>query len=269
MNIRVLSGRHAEAGRALAILRGLNFGCGLNRVAGFVLGAALIGALFELLAGPAYRLGWIALRPGLQAMRWAATAEAVVLGLALLGALAAFGKQLRRARKIFTAASIISLLAAAPPALLWYRVQHLPHIHDISTDTANPPEYRAVLPLRKNDPNSTVYDSRQAALQNEAYPDVRTLLLKTPPRVVFDDALRIAGELGWDIVEANASALRIEATDTSLLFGFKDDVVIRIEAVADGSRIDLRSLSRVGGSDFGVNAKRIRRFISRLQDAGK
>ena len=74
--------------------------------------------------------------------------------------------------------------------------------------------------------------------------------------------------MGGDIVAVSPQDLRIEATDTSLLFGFKDDVVIRVAALADvstaSSRVDVRSLSRVGGSDFGVNAKRIRDYLARL-----
>ena len=70
--------------------------------------------------------------------------------------------------------------------------------------------------------------------------------------------------MGWEIAAAVPQELRIEAIDTSLLFGFKDDVVIRVTSQADGSRVDVRSLSRVGGSDFGVNAKRVNNFMAKL-----
>jgi uncharacterized protein (DUF1499 family) len=71
--------------------------------------------------------------------------------------------------------------------------------------------------------------------------------------------------MGWDIVAADAPAGRIEATATTRWFGFKDDVVVRIEPAGEGSRIDVRSVSRVGGSDVGTNAKRIRAYLRRLQ----
>ena len=236
-------------------------------VAWSTFGLAVIFVLSELLSGPAYRLGWIELKPGLQTMRWAATAEAVVFVIALFGALVAVRKQVPQAKVVFLLSTIIGFLAAAPPAVLWYRVQHLPHIHDVSTDTANPPEYIAVLPLRNGVPNSTVFDFKLASLQVQAYPDVRTVILTAPRDQTFQKALQVAHDMGWKIVDANQDTLRIEATDTSFLFGFKDDVVIRINGSGSESRIDLRSLSRVGGSDFGVNANRIRRFISRLKEA--
>ena len=70
--------------------------------------------------------------------------------------------------------------------------------------------------------------------------------------------------MGWDIVAVAPQDFRIEATDTTLLFGFKDDVVIRVSAASGGSRVDVRSLSRVGRSDFGVNANRIRKYFKQL-----
>lgn len=241
---------------------------GLRLAAWFVFALAVLCGLAELLSGPAYRLGWIGLRPGLQTVRWAATVEGVVLVIALAGIVLAFRRQAGQAVVVFLFSSIIALLAVTPPAVLWYRVQNSPRLHDISTDTENPPEYISVVPLRRGVPNSTQFDSKLAALQLQAYPDVRPVVLPTPPDQAFQAALRVVRDLGWEIVEANQGALRIEATDTSFLFGFKDDVVIRVAGEANGSRIDLRSLSRVGGSDFGVNANRIRKFIRRLKVAG-
>lgn len=241
----------------------------LVRLAWLSLGFGVICGLLELLLGPAYRLGWVGLRPALQTIRWAASAEAVVLVFALLGSVAAFRQGSGRAKAIFLGSSIVGVLVVGQPAVLWYRVQHLPHLHDISTDTVNPPEYVSVLPARSGAPNSTVYDSKLVSLQVQAYPDIRALRMTAPPDQLFRKALRIAREMGWEIVAADQDALRIEATDTSLLFGFKDDVAVRIVGEPGGSRIDLRSLSRVGGSDFGVNAKRIRKFLSLLQEAGR
>ena len=87
-----------------------------------------------------------------------------------------------------------------------------------------------------------------------------------PPARALERAEAAARAMGWEIVAVSPQDLRIEATDTSLLFGFKDDVVIRVQPRDAGSRIDVRSSSRVGGSDFGVNAKRIRRYLKRLAD---
>jgi uncharacterized protein (DUF1499 family) len=88
-----------------------------------------------------------------------------------------------------------------------------------------------------------------------------------PPPRALQLAERAARAMGWDIVAVAPDDLRIEATDTTLLFGFKDDVVIRVTANGNGSRVDARSLSRIGGSDLGTNAKRIRSFMRQLAAA--
>ena len=91
-----------------------------------------------------------------------------------------------------------------------------------------------------------------------------SLRLELPPAQAFERAERAARSMGWQIVAAKPDALRIEATDTTLMFGFKDDIVIRIRPAAGGSRVDMRSVSRVGRSDLGANARRIREFMRQL-----
>jgi len=122
-----------------------------------------------------------------------------------------------------------------------------------------------VLPLRKDAPNSAQYGGAQlAALQQQAYPDLAPVILELPPRAAFDLALTVARASGWEIVAAAPEDNRIEATATTLLFGFKDDIVIRITPAGGGSRVDVRSVSRVRRSDLGTNAARIREFLRRL-----
>jgi uncharacterized protein (DUF1499 family) len=94
------------------------------------------------------------------------------------------------------------------------------------------------------------------------------LALKLPPNQAFDRALERAREMGWEIVDANPAHGRIEATATTFWFGFKDDVVVRVSADEAGSLIDVRSLSRVGRSDVGANARRIRCYLDGLSEAG-
>jgi Protein of unknown function (DUF1499) len=146
-----------------------------------------------------------------------------------------------------------------------------PPIHDVSTDTVEPPEYVAVLPLRADAPNTTVYGGsegmtheRLAELQTQAYPDLTTRIVDEPPAQVFARALAAVETLGWELVDADAGAGRIEATDTTFWFRFKDDVVIRIRPSGAGTAIDARSLSRVGGGDAGTNARRLRDFFATL-----
>ncbi len=140
-----------------------------------------------------------------------------------------------------------------------------PPIHDISTDTASPPEFVAVVELRGPTDNPPEYAGDESArLQLEAYPDIETIVLLDPQSFVFDTALEVAEDMGWEIVASNASEGRIEATATTPWVGFKDDVVIRVRADGPETRVDVRSKSRVGRGDMGVNAKRIRAFRDRL-----
>ena len=142
----------------------------------------------------------------------------------------------------------------------------MPRIHDISTDTVNPPLFVAVLPLRKGAENVASYGGKEiAVLQQKGYPDIKPLELAVPPQVAFARALDTAERMGWAMVASDPAAGRIEATDTTLWYGFKDDIVIRVTPSGSGSRIDVRSVSRVGRSDVGTNAQRIRKYLAKLK----
>jgi uncharacterized protein (DUF1499 family) len=124
-----------------------------------------------------------------------------------------------------------------------------------------------VLPLRANAKNSTEYLPAVAAKQKSGYPDIAPALLGVPAPKALQLAEHVARAMGWEIVAVAPDDLRIEATATTLLFGFKDDVVIRVAPQGGGSRVDVRSLSRVGVSDIGANAARIRTFLAKLKAA--
>ena len=233
-------------------------------LAWLALGVASVCAVLELLAGPGYRLGWWSLGPGIQTLRWAATAALAAALVALAATLCAARGGARGGALLGVAGIVLALAVAGPPLYLGWKVGRLPHIHDISTDTSNPPRFVAVVPLRAGAPNSTDYGADVAAQQRQGYPDIAPLLLDVPPAQAFERAQRVARTMGWDIVAVAPQDMRIEATATTLLFGFKDDVVIRVTAQGGGSRIDMRSLSRIGGSDFGVNAERVRDYLQRL-----
>jgi uncharacterized protein (DUF1499 family) len=235
-----------------------------------VLGAGLaVASALLLLAGPVgYRLGILPLRVALQMLlRWGAYAAIAAAVLSLAGLVVTLTRPKEARRGIWLAA--IGLLAGAvlisipgsfrlgPPK---------PPIHDITTDTKDPPEYVTVLPLRANAPNATVYGGEEiASQQREAYPDLQPLVLNVQPPQAFERALATVREMGWDVVAADAAAGRIEATDTTFWFGFKDDVVIRVRPADEGSRVDVRSLSRVGRGDAGTNAKRIRAYLDAVR----
>jgi uncharacterized protein (DUF1499 family) len=116
--------------------------------------------------------------------------------------------------------------------------------------------------------NSLDFNPLTIQLQLEAFPDLHSIMAVEAPLEAFHRASKIASQLGWKIFASDAQAGRIEAVDTTRLFGFKDDVVIRIRPHGSGSVIDLRSVSRVGGGDLGANADRIRRFVREFEANG-
>jgi uncharacterized protein (DUF1499 family) len=135
-----------------------------------------------------------------------------------------------------------------------------PPIHDITTDTRDPPVFTAAEQQRGPEANTLEIDADVTALQQKAYPDLHTILSEMSIDEAFDRALQVAGDMGWDIYHQDRNAGVIEAVDTTTIMTFKDDVVIRVRSNAQGTLLDLRSVSRVGIGDIGANAKRIRAF---------
>ena len=200
-----------------------------------ILGAGLgsVSALMLLAAPLGYRLGILPLRTALLTVFvWGAYVGCAAAVGSLIGLVMTLLRP-RDARRGLSLA-VISLLAGMVFIGMAGRFllgPQKPPIHDITTDTQDPPQYVAVLPLRANAPNKTVYGGEKvAALQRQAYPDLQPLMLNVPPRQAFDRALATVREMGWDPVAADAAAGRIEATDQTFWMGFKDDVVIRVRA---------------------------------------
>ena len=133
----------------------------------------------------------------------------------------------------------------------------------------NPPPFVAVVPLRQGEGiNSVAYEgARVAEQQRQAYPDVVPLTVGLAPDVAFARALDTAQRMGWTVVASDKAAGRIEASQRSRWMGFTDDIIVRVTPASSGSRIDLRSSSRYGRSDFGVNAARIRDYLTALRAA--
>jgi uncharacterized protein (DUF1499 family) len=126
--------------------------------------------------------------------------------------------------------------------------------------------FEVILPLRAGAPNPAEYGGPALAKQQEeGYPDLVPGSLGISPEAAFPRALQAAKDMGWEIVAADPKSLRIEATDTTAWFGFKDDVVVRLTPSPAGCRIDVRSASRVGQSDVGTNARRIKAYLARLK----
>jgi len=233
----------------------------LNPVA---FGLAIMCAGAGLAAGLGTRWGLWHFRTGFMLLTWAAYGALVVV---ILGLVALVVNRSSNKAIFFALASIVlGMFVAGIPWQMKQRAQHVPPIHDITTDTENPPAFVAILPLRADAPNSVEYKGTEvAAQQKKAYPDLQPLTVNAPPDVAFQKALRAAREAGWDIVESRPDQGRIEATDTTLWFGFKDDIVVRVTSLDSTSRIDVRSVSRVGKSDVGTNATRIRTYLLKIQ----
>jgi uncharacterized protein (DUF1499 family) len=239
----------------------------MTRTARFTLIVAVVAALLLLGAGPGVRLGAWDFRTGFNLLRWGAYLG-LAAALAALVQLAVPTLRPVRSGRLILALGLGALAVGVP----WYwrnRARSVPPIHDITTDTADPPAFVAVLPLRAGAPNPAEYGGEEiAAAQQQAYPDVRPLILPLAPGAALTQALAAARRAGWEIVAADSTAGRIEATATTGWFGFKDDVVVRIQPADGGSRIDVRSVSRVGKSDVGANAERIRSYLRSLGAGG-
>jgi len=147
--------------------------------------------------------------------------------------------------------------------------QAVPSIHDITTDTDSPPAFVAVVALRQGEGvNPVAYEGAKIAeQQRRAYPDIVPLTLGLAPDAAFRRALDTAEQMGWTIIASDKATGRIEASQRSRWMGFTDDIVVRVTPASAGSRIDLRSSSRYGRSDFGVNAARIRAYLTALRAA--
>ena len=172
---------------------------------------------------------------------------------------------------------LLSVLVFAGPAAVIPMALRLPMIDDITTDPANPPQFRRAADIRATGANSTRYPGTDAAkAQNEAYPYIKPIIVDRSIQEAYELARSVAKRLGWKIVASeppsgpNAHSARIEASDKTLILGFVDDAVIRITGNARAALIDLRSASRYGRHDFGRNAARIeeftRMFKTRLQE---
>jgi len=183
----------------------------------------------------------------------------------------------RRALIICGLGFAIGAFAAYVPYGVRQGAQGAPPIHDISTDTADPPAFIEARPLRAstgatNPPEYLREVQRQSVTinipeaQHKAYPDIQPILLAgVTPEEAFKRALAAVEKMGWRLIVAKPEEGRIEAWDQTFWFGFIDDVAIRITPTEAGSKIDVRSKSRVGGGDAGTNAKRIRHYVAALE----
>lgn len=204
-----------------------------------------------------------------------------IAGVTLLAAVAIFivGKQKQLADS--NRLGVLALVGAISAGLAWYVPETFrppegtPPIHDIATDPYNPLPYVAIAPLRADAANNMDYgvmpgiDSVQQhiEMQLEAYPDIVPQTYNDSVEAVFNRALDAVQAMGWELVDSDSGTGRIEATDTTFWFRFKDDVVIQVGRNSAGeTELQARSLSRVGRSDVGKNAERLREFFALMNN---
>jgi uncharacterized protein (DUF1499 family) len=226
--------------------------------------AATLGLILLAVAGPSYRIGVLSLANAFILLRWAEYAGIAAAVLGLIAASLGYARHVRVQFLVAIPAFFAGLVAVGVPFEFQRRGRNVPPIHDISTDLENPPVFEAVVPLRADASNSLERTSEVTEMQRRGYPDLAPITLPIPVEQAFARALAVAQEEGWQIVTADKGTGRIEATDTTPWFGFTDDIVVRLTPWGAGTRVDVRSVSRVGLGDTGTNARRIRRYLDRL-----
>lgn len=244
---------------------------------GFLAG---IGALAGVIAAAyGYREGyWDYGTALLTITKFATYAGAGAVVVSLIG----LGRALPGGNRYGLVISLIGLItggvAAGYIGEQYFTVRTVPFIHDISTDVRNPPRFQAVLAAREaygaergEEMNDLTYTPEVALQQQAGYPDIEPLVVAASPAEVYEKAEALAEALEWEFVDRDPVAGRIEATATSRFYRFKDDIVIRLTPTGSGTsvstRVDMRSASRVGRSDVGVNAARVREFMAALANA--
>jgi uncharacterized protein (DUF1499 family) len=227
---------------------------------------ALLFLILVPLAVLSVRTGVVNFSVGLPVFALSCLASLVVLiVLAIASLLPAF--------KPYRKQALVKSLIALPPVLLLGALLgssgDYPPIHDVSTDPDDTPLFTsAVIGLRGSDSNSVEINPEAIAAQREHYPDLQTIILQVSSAEAFAEVSAVAEAMGWVINNSDSDLGILEASYTSFWFGFVDDIVIRVRPLNNDMRseVDLRSVSRVGVSDLGANARRIRAFSRRLAE---
>ena len=228
--------------------------------------------LIILVTGPlGYKFLDVSLQTSLVSLLVSLSGGALIFLIGLVYLVIAMRSDLVRNRNLVIVSMILGLLPVGIMGPQMAAAVDVPPIHDITTDTANPPEFVAIVPLRKNAPNGYEYGATEAwpaeklgATTMEAYPGLKPIESDLSVADAVDRAEATLLAMGLEVVAVDRDAGVVEATATTFWFGFKDDMVVRVVGDGEGSRIDLRSMSRVGQSDVGANADRITDFFNQF-----
>jgi uncharacterized protein (DUF1499 family) len=239
--------------------------------------SALWSRRLALFAAAVLGMGLVLARAGLDPTAvLAVIGSAIIIAcLAVLCAGAASVAIWRTGRKgvgVLLTGSLLAAVLLAYPTFLAVQAIRLPVLNDVSTDLDNPPAFslsRKAMAARKGVvPPFVPAVVRQ--LQATAYPNVQPIILDLDGDEAYATVLSAAAARHWTIVEAMPPGGRlglghVDAIDRGMVFGFADDIAIRIRPLAGETRIDVRSVSRVGRHDFGANARRIEAFADELK----
>jgi hypothetical protein len=213
------------------------------------------------------RFGFLEVRPALATLFGALALAGLSILVALAGFVAIWQNGSRGMGRILLAL-LIDVLILAYPAYLGLQYRKLPAIHDITTDSIDPPKFDALARLRAGDgANTAVYAGLYSAEQQRlAYPDIETVQLDVPVQRAYDLTLELINRRKWRVVDARTPQPprregKIEAVARTPVMGFREDVAVRVLPDGDGSRVDIRSSSRYFESDLGSNAARITKLI--------
>ncbi len=241
-----------------------------SRFAVLAFGVAALGAICAGASGPGYRLGWWALPTAFNLLKYAFFIGLAGLVLGIVAAVRTWTAAHLRGFWLAALAVVVGVLVAGTLYQWLLQARRVPPIHDITTDPTHPAPFVAVVPLRKGAANPIEYGGPAVyAQQQKAYPDIQPLHLAVPRERAFQAVEQAARAMKWQIDADVPNEGRLEATATTFWFGFKDDVAVRVNPDGAGSRVDVRSVSRIGKSDVGTNAKRVRAFLAKVkQDAG-
>ncbi len=231
---------------------------------------ALFSVAVGLLSGVVLATGFLEFGPALATLG-AALAFAAVAILFAFAAFISIWRQGSSGLGRALAGLFLGILLLAYPAYLAQRAYKLPPINDVSTDTTNPPRFVTLAAQRPAD-HVAYPGGPTASRQREAYPDIVPLQLDLPVRSAYEVALGVIQAHKWPIANAQPPAgprrdALIETTARSMVLGFREDIVVRITPVGSGSRIDLRSASRVPAPDLGTNARRLRGLLDEIDEA--
>lgn len=235
----------------------------------FVLVGATLSVILLPLAPLSHRFGLLGLGPAFLVL---ISAVAVAV-MALLGALAmtlySARNDLPRNRNLSIVAMVVALAPIAVIAPQIIGGASAPPIHDITTDTEDPPRFDEVVALRDDAANPLTYGAGMespeelARLQREAYPQIEPLRTELGVEEAVGRTVEVLQAQGHEVVnrEVEGGVGIVEAVATTSWFGFRDDMVVRVRPADGGSVVDIRSVSRVGQSDLGKNAERIQEFL--------